>query len=194
MRGGLIDLFPMGSPVPYRVDLFDDEIDSIRTFDPDTPAQPLPGARSAPAAGPRVPDGRATRARAFAAAGASCSRATRPRSRIYKDIGNGIATAGIEYYLPLFFDETATVFDYLGERRHAWCCTARSTTALQRFWNDTRERYRFLQHDRERPVLPPEALFLKPEQFFAACRRARAAGAARARATMAAPGRAPCPT
>jgi transcription-repair coupling factor (superfamily II helicase) len=85
--------------------------------------------------------------------------------RLYKDIGTGIATAGIEYYLPLFFDETATIFDYLGAGA-TLALHGEVDEALKRFWADTRERHRFLQHDRERPLLPPETLFLKPEDFF----------------------------
>jgi transcription-repair coupling factor (superfamily II helicase) len=88
--------------------------------------------------------------------------------RIYKDIGAGIATAGIEFYLPLFFDETATVFDYLGAGA-TLALHGELDESLQRFWADTRERHRFFQHDRERPVLAPEALFLRPEEFFARC-------------------------
>ena len=123
VRGGLIDLFPMGSAVPFRVDLFDDEIDSIRTFDPDSQRSlyPVPEVRCCRGANSRWTTMRAPNS---AAAGANCWRATRPKSRIYKDIGNGVATAGIEYYLPLFFDETATVFDYLGARTPPWCCMA----------------------------------------------------------------------
>ena len=90
------------------------------------------------------------------------------KARLYKDIGAGIATAGIEYYLPLFFDETATVFDYLGAAA-TLALHGEVDEALQRFWTDTRERHRFLQHDPERPLLPPEALFLKPEDFFGRC-------------------------
>jgi transcription-repair coupling factor (superfamily II helicase) len=82
---------------------------------PRQPAQPVPGARGAPAARPRVPDGRRARAPSSAAAGASCWRATRPRAASTRTWATGVATAGIEYYLPLFFDDTATVFDYLGD-------------------------------------------------------------------------------
>ena len=117
MRGGLIDLFPMGSTVPYRVDLFDDEIDSIRTFDPDSQRSlyPVPEVRLLP--GREFPMDDDARAR-FRSRWRELLEGDPTKSRIYKDIGNGVATAGIEYYLPLFFDETATVFDYLGARRH----------------------------------------------------------------------------
>src|SRR5665213_555716 len=88
--------------------------------------------------------------------------------RLYKDVGAGIATAGIEYYLPLFFDATATIFDYLGTAS-ALVLHGEIDAALQRFWADTRERHRFLQHDRERPILAPKAIFLEPEEFFVQC-------------------------
>ena len=166
VRGGLIDLFPMGSAVPYRVDLFGDEIDSIRTFDPDTQRSlyPVPDVRLLP--GREFPMDEPAR-NAFRARWRERFEGDPTKVRIYKDIGAGIATAGIEYYLPLFFDATATVFDYLGSAATV-ALHGEVDEALQRFWNDTRERHRFFQHDRERPILAPEALFLKPEEFFAA--------------------------
>jgi transcription-repair coupling factor (superfamily II helicase) len=116
VRGGLIDLFPMGSLVPLRVDLFDNEIDSIRTFDPDSQRSlyPVPSVRLLP--GREFPMDESARAR-FRSRWRELLEGDPTRSRIYKDIGNGVATAGIEYYLPLFFDETASVFDYLGAAR-----------------------------------------------------------------------------
>ena len=164
VRGGLIDLFPMGSTVPYRVDLFDDEVDSIRTFDPDTQRSldMVPAVRLLP--GREFPMDEPARLH-FRSRWREKMEGDPTKSRIYKDMGEGIASAGIEYYLPLFFDQTATVFDYLGTQ---------TTLALQgdlesafiRFWQDTRERYHLLQGDRDRPVLPPEELFLKSEQFY----------------------------
>ncbi len=165
VRGGLIDLFPMGSPVPYRVDLFDDEIDSIRTFDPDSQRSlyPVPEIRLLP--GREFPMDDDARGK-FRSRWRELLEGDPTRSRIYKDMGNGVATAGIEYYLPLFFDETATVFDYLGE--HATVVLhGELEPAFQHFWQDTRERYRLVQGDPERPALPPEALFLSSEQFYA---------------------------
>ena len=168
VRGGLIDLFPMGSQVPYRVDLFDNEIDSIRTFDPDTQRSlyPVPEVRLLP--GREFPMDEAARAK-FRSRWRELLDGDPTKSRIYKDIGNGVATAGIEYYLPLFFEETATVFDYLG----AGGATPATLVlhgdlepAFQRFWQDTKDRYRLVQGDPERPALPPEALFLSAEQFY----------------------------
>ena len=164
VRGGLIDLFPMGSPVPYRVDLFDDEIDSIRTFDPDSQRSlyPVPEVRLLP--GREFPMDEAARAR-FRSRWREMLEGDPTRSRIYKDMGNGVATAGIEYYLPLFFDDTATVFDYLGTDATV-VFHGDLEPAFQRFWQDTRDRHRMVQGDAERPVLPPDALFLSAEQFY----------------------------
>jgi transcription-repair coupling factor (superfamily II helicase) len=165
VRGGLIDLFPMGSQVPYRVDLFDDEIDSIRTFDPDSQRSlyPVPEVRLLP--GREFPMDDAARAK-FRSRWRELLEGDPTKSRIYKDIGNGVATAGIEYYLPLFFDDTATVFDYVGADATV-VLHGDLEGAFQRFWQDTKDRYRLVQGDPERPVLPPESLFLGTEQFFA---------------------------
>jgi transcription-repair coupling factor (superfamily II helicase) len=166
VRGGLIDLFPMGSLVPYRVDLFDEEIDSIRTFDPDTQRSlyPVPEVRLLP--GREFPMDDTARA-LFRSRWRELLDGDPTRSRIYKDMGNGMATAGIEYYLPLFFDDTATVFDYLGEAALV-VLHGELEPVLQRFGQDAQERFRLAQGDPERPLLPPAHLFLSTEQFFAA--------------------------
>ena len=188
VRGGLIDLFPMGSLVPYRVDLFGDEVDSIRTFDPDTQRSlyPVPEVRLLP--GREFPMDDAART-AFRARWREQIEGDPTRSRVYKDIGTGIASGGIEYYLPLFFDAPGTIFDYLGEQARpasgspgagqpprgvaseaslgaSLVLHGKVDEALERFWIDTRERHRFLQHDPERPLLPPPAIFMPAEEFF----------------------------
>jgi transcription-repair coupling factor (superfamily II helicase) len=165
VRGGLIDLFPMGSLVPYRVDLFDDEIDSIRTFDPDSQRSlyPVPEVRLLP--GREFPMDDDARAR-FRNRWRELLDGDPTKSRIYKDIGNGVATAGIEYYLPLFFEETATVFDYLGTDATV-ILHGDLEPAFQRFWQDTKDRYRLVKDAPDRPALPPESLFLSAEQFYA---------------------------
>jgi transcription-repair coupling factor (superfamily II helicase) len=175
VRGGLIDLFPMGSLVPYRVDLFDDEIDSIRTFDPDTQRSlyPVPEVRLLP--GREFPMDNDARTK-FRSRWRELVEGDPTKSRVYKDIGNGVATAGIEYYLPLFFEETATVFDYLAGNSSGSTDSKNEATvvlhgdlepAFQRFWQDTKDRYRLVQGDPDRPALPPETLFLSAEQFYA---------------------------
>ncbi|MBP7452336.1 MAG: transcription-repair coupling factor [Ottowia sp.] len=168
VRGGLIDLFPMGSAVPYRVDLFDDEIDSIRAFDPDTQRSlyPVPEVRLLP--GREFPTHDEARTK-FRHRWRELLEGDPTKSRIYKDMGNGVATAGIEYYLPLFFDETATVFDYLGESA-TLVLHGDLEAAFHQFAQDTRERFRLAQGDPERPVLPPEALFLSAEGFYLAAK------------------------
>ncbi|MES2362482.1 MAG: transcription-repair coupling factor [Pseudomonadota bacterium] len=165
VRGGLIDLFPMGSLVPFRVDLFDDEIDSIRTFDPDSQRSlyPVPEVRLLP--GREFPMDDDARAR-FRSRWRELLDGDPTKSRIYKDIGNGVATAGIEYYLPLFFEETATVFDYLGSDATV-VLHGDLEPAFQRFWQDTKDRYRLVRDAPDRPALPPESLFLDAEQFYA---------------------------
>ncbi|MES2978251.1 MAG: transcription-repair coupling factor [Pseudomonadota bacterium] len=167
VRGGLIDLFPMGSPVPYRVDLFDDEVDSIRTFDPDSQRSlyPVPEVRLLP--GREFPMDDDARAR-FRSRWRELLDGDPTKSRVYKDMGNGVATAGIEYYLPLFFEQTATVFDYLGQQPGDATVVLHGDLepAFQRFWQDTRDRYRLVQGAPDRPALPPEALFLGIEEFY----------------------------
>ncbi|MFN3956197.1 MAG: transcription-repair coupling factor [Tepidimonas ignava] len=164
VRGGLIDLYPMGSALPYRIDLFDNEIDSIRAFDPDTQRSlyPVPEVRLLP--GREFPLDDAARAR-FRARWRELLEGDPTKSRLYKDMANGVAGAGIEYYLPLFFDDTATVFDYIGPQA-TLVLHGDVDAALQRFWDDTRERHRLAQGDPERPVLPPPTLFLTVEQFW----------------------------
>ena len=163
VRGSLIDLYPMGSAVPYRVDLFDDEIDSIRTFDPDTQRSlyPVPEVRLLPGREFPMDDGARSR---FRSRWRELLEGDPTKSRIYKDMGAGVATAGIEYYLPLFFDQTATVFDYLGNQDTV-VLHGNLEPAFAQFWQDTRDRYRLVQGDPERGSLPPAALFLSAEQF-----------------------------
>jgi transcription-repair coupling factor (superfamily II helicase) len=164
VRGGLIDLFPMGSAVPYRVDLFGDEVDSIRTFDPDSQRSlyPVPEVRLLP--GREFPLDDAART-AFRKRWREQIEGDPTKSRVYKDIGAGTVPGGIEYYLPLFFDEPGTIFDYLGADA-ALVLHGKVDEALTAFWTDTRERHRFLQHDPERPILPPEQVFMPAEEFF----------------------------
>jgi transcription-repair coupling factor (superfamily II helicase) len=165
VRGGLIDLFPMGSLVPYRVDLFDNEVDSIRTFDPDSQRSlfPVPEVRLLP--GREFPMDEAART-VFRQRWREKLEGDPTKSRIYKDIAQGIATAGIEYYLPLFFEQTATIFDYLGPEAML-VLHGEVDQALERFWTDTRDRHRFLSADPDRPILPPEDIFQRSEEFFA---------------------------
>jgi len=164
VRGGLIDLFPMGSVVPYRIDLFDDEIESIKAFDIDTQRSlyPVPEVQLLP--GREFPMDEAARNH-FRAKFREIFEGDPSRALPYRDIGSGIPFAGVEYYLPLFFDTTATLFDYI---QSSTICITRGDleAAMQGFWDDTQSRYQFLKSDRERPVLAPEALFIRPDALF----------------------------
>ncbi|MGE8368331.1 transcription-repair coupling factor [Cupriavidus sp.] len=165
VRGGLIDLFPMGSPLPYRIDLFGEEIETIRAFDPDTQRSLYPVKEVRLLPGREFPLDEAART-AFRGRWRELFEGDPSKSTIYKDIGNGVPSAGIEYYLPLFFESSATVFDYLpADSQIAYVGDVHE--AIRRFWADTTQRYNFMRHDRERPLLPPAALFLLEEQFFA---------------------------
>lgn len=166
VRGGLLDLFPMGAALPYRVDLFDDEIESIKTFDPDTQrtVYPVPEIRMLPAR--EFPLDEPARVR-FRSRFRETFEGDPTRSTIYKDVSNGIAPAGVEYYLPLFFDDTATLGDYLPAGTPV-LLHHDVPAAIAEFWRDTRSRHDLLKGDRSRPVMPPEALFLTEEAFFLA--------------------------
>ena len=150
---------PDGRPVPYRVDLFGDEVDSIRTFDPDTQRSLYPVPEGAPAAGREFPMDEA-RAALFARAGARSSKATRP-SRIYKDIGQRHRHRR-HRVLPaaVLRGQTATIFDYLGEGGDAGA--ARRGRPRLSASGPTRERHRFLRTT-ERPSCRPEEMFLRSE-------------------------------
>ena len=164
VRGGLIDLFPMGSALPYRLDLFGDTIETIRTFDADTQRSLYPVNEVRLLPGREFPMDEAART-TFRSRWREQFEGDPSRSVVYKDITSGIASAGIEYYLPLFFEDTATLFDYLPQGA-ALALVGDIDAAIKRFWTDTGSRYRFLKADRERPILSPEALFLSDEQFF----------------------------
>ncbi len=164
VRGGLIDLFPMGSVLPYRIDLFGDSIETIRTFDADTQRSLYPVREVRLLPGREFPMDEKART-AFRSRWREQFEGDPSRSVVYKDIGSGIASAGIEYYLPLFFDGTATLFDYLPPEG-MFALSGNIDDAIQRFWTDTQSRYKFLKVDRERPLLAPETLFLRNEDFF----------------------------
>ena len=163
VRGGLIDLFPMGSSLPYRVDRLDKEIETIRTFDVDTQRSiyPVDEIRLLPAREfPFNEDGRAC----FRGNFRERFEGDPSKCRIYKDVGKGIASTGIEYYLPLFFEQTATLFDYLPETV-LLCLHHDIHTEIESFWCDTLSRYKLLRGDVSRPLIPPENLFLTAEDF-----------------------------
>ncbi|MCC6072398.1 transcription-repair coupling factor [Massilia sp. GCM10020059] len=164
VRGGLIDLFPMGSALPYRLDLFGDEIETIRTFDADTQRSLYPVREVRLLPGREFPMDEPART-AFRSRWRERFEGDPSRSVVYKDISSGIASAGIEYYLPLFFEETATLFDYLPQGT-SLALVGDIDAAIKRFTLDTESRFRFLKADRDRPILRPDELFLSDEAFF----------------------------
>ncbi|WP_313129153.1 transcription-repair coupling factor [Stutzerimonas nitrititolerans] len=165
VRGALIDLFPMGSTLPYRIDLFDDEIETLRTFDPENQrsiekvdsVRLLP-AREFPLKKESVTGFRARFRERFDVDFRRCP--------VYQDLSTGITPAGIEYYLPLFFDETSTLFDYLPEDTQVFSLPGVEQAAEQ-FWKDVRNRFEERRVDPERPLLPPTDLFVPVEDCFA---------------------------
>ncbi|NCU00313.1 transcription-repair coupling factor [Candidatus Macondimonas diazotrophica] len=163
LRGSLMDLFPMGSAEPYRIDLLDDEIDSIRPFDPQTqrsreiidqvrilPAREFPFDEEA--------------IRQFRRRYREHFEGNPQSSLIYREVSDGHSPGGIEYYLPLFFDATATLLDYLPEHSQV-ILEPGAEDALLSVWDQIQNRYEQRRHDLERPLLPPGDLFLTPTEL-----------------------------
>lgn len=163
VRGAILDLFPMGSDVPFRIELFDDEIDTLRSFDPETQRsiEKVEQIRLLPAKEFPLHDEAIKRFKErfknqFDADPRSCP--------VYQDISAGLASAGIEYYLPLFFDHTATLFDYLPDNTLLLTADELQASA-DHFWSDCNSRYEDLRYDRQRPILPPQNLFLATDEL-----------------------------
>lgn len=163
-RGSLLDLFPMGSDAPFRVDFFDDEIESIRTFDIDTqltvekiskiellPAHEFPTDKES--------------INLFRSQYRDILKSNNEKESIYHQVSKGIMPAGIEYYLPLFFEKTETLFDYLPANTQA-LVYGNIDKNLEQFWLDINYRYEDRRYDPMRPLLPPERIFLKRDELF----------------------------
>ncbi len=164
VRGSLVDLFPMGSDVPYRIDLFDDEVESIRTFDTDSQRSldKIEEIRLLPAREfPQNPDA----IRLFRQNFRMTFGGDPQRCPVYRDVSDGLAPGGIEYYLPLFFERSSTFFDYLSPGS-ALIIMPEARGSAQTFTADVAERYEQRRHDIERPILPPDKLFLTPDDVF----------------------------
>ena len=163
VRGALLDVFPMGASEPYRIELFDDAIESIRAFDPETQRSlhQVDAVKLLPAREFPLTD--------------EAMRAFRDRLRerfpidvrrcpLYQDMKQGVTPSGIEYYLPLFFDATESLFDYLGDDA-LFVLGRGALEAAEPFWKQTEARYDQRAHDIERPVLPPMELYLPPQSL-----------------------------
>src|SRR5690606_4698089 len=168
VRGGLLDVYPMGAEAPLRIELLDDEIDSIRRFDPESQRslEKIEAVHMLP--GRETPMDEASLARVMDALRERFDVDTR-RSALYQDLKAGIAPAGIEYYLPLFFapsrdgsGSTATLFDYLPVSVLPVLADGASACA-DAFWQQAGNRYEQRRHDVEHPVLPPAELYLPPD-------------------------------
>jgi len=163
VRGALLDIFPMGTAEPYRIELFDDEVESIRSFDPETQRSQqqvekieLLPAREFPLTEEAAKNFRGNLRERFPIDVRRCP--------LYQDMKEGVTPGGIEYYLPLFFQQTATLFDYLADDA-LFVLGEGAGEAADQFWTQTAERYDQRAHDIERPVLPPAELYLPPEQL-----------------------------
>ncbi len=165
LRGGIIDLFPTGATLPYRIELLGDEVESIRVFDPDTQrtVHPVKEIRLLP--GREFPSHEDS-AQQFRARWRETFEGDPSRCSLYKDAGKGLFGAGVEYYLPLLFEQTATLFDYLPHEGGCIATVGRVEQVFEEFHSDLQTRYRFLNADIERPVLPPERLYLRGDDFF----------------------------
>jgi transcription-repair coupling factor (superfamily II helicase) len=164
VRGSLLDVFPMGTEHPLRIDLFDDRIDAIRRFDPETQRSldALPALRLLPAREfPLDPDA----IRAFRRRWRSRFEGDPTRSPLYTGVSDGYAPAGIEFWSPLFFEETGTLFDYLPARTVIADLTQDREGGLSRAWRSLQDRHAERSGDIERPLLEPHEIFLTPEQI-----------------------------
>ena len=163
VRGSILDLYPMGSRVPYRIELFDNEIETIRTFDTENqrsidkvdklqmlPAQEFPFDENA-----------ITR---FRHAHRVEFEGDPQSSAIYRDVSNGHTPPGIEYYLPLFFEQTATLFDYLPDNAFM-SLVDDARHAAEAFWKEVENRFEQRRYDLERPILKPEKVFLRHDEL-----------------------------
>jgi transcription-repair coupling factor (superfamily II helicase) len=163
MRGSLLDVYPMGSADPLRIDLFDEDIEAIRRFDPETQRSldSLQSVRLLPAREVALD---AEGVRGFRRRFRTRFEGDPTQASIYRGVSEGLAPPGIEFYLPLFFDETASLFDYLPPDAVIVRDSALAG-ALAKDWRDIETRYEDRRHDIERPVLSPLELFLTPEEI-----------------------------
>ena len=169
VRGSIMDIFPMGSRYPFRVDLFGDEIETLRTFMPETQRsieqvkqiRVLPG-REYPLTPAGVTSFRAKFQDRFDVDFRQCP--------IYQDVSQNISSPGLEYYLALFFDELDCLFDFLPETTLV-CQVGNLKSAGDRFWDDINARYEDRQIDRYRPILNPVEIFLSTEQVFSGLKK-----------------------
>lgn len=164
LRGAIIDIYPMGADDAYRIELFDDEVDTLRTFDPESqrtitqvdqvellPAKECPLDRQA------ITLFKSQWHEAFDVDHRACP--------IYRDVSDGYPPAGIEYYLPLFFEETASLLDYLPKEATLFI-TGNLEQAIENYWREISARHTSRSGDRRNPVLPPQKVFLPVNELY----------------------------
>jgi transcription-repair coupling factor (superfamily II helicase) len=165
VRGSLIDVFPMGSETPFRIDLLDRDVETIRRFDPETQrsGERLERIELLPAREtPLNPDA----AREFRRRYRLRFPGDLSEQAIYRDASQGIASGGIEYFLPLFFERTSHIFEYLPPSA-VLIEVNQALARAEELWNGIVERHDQLRHDRHRPLLDPAELYLPPAEFAA---------------------------
>ena len=169
IRGALMDVFPMGAEQPVRVDWFDDEIDTLRWFDPESQRSintiseiHLLPAREFPTTSQGIGTFRKNWRERFATAPLNAP--------IYQDISGGLVPSGIEYYLPLFFEQTQTFFDYLPQGS-LLAHSDQLSDLLQTQKAEYHTRHESLNYNIERPILSPDEINLRDEEFFAALKQ-----------------------
>ncbi len=160
LRGSILDLYPMSSAKPLRIEFFDDSVETIRTFDPDTQRSldradriELLPAHEFPLNEEGIALFRRQFRNSFSAESKNCP--------IYREVSEGRAPAGIEYYMPLFFEATSDLFSYLPKQSQFFLLDG-APEAMRSFIENTEERFEQRRHDVERPVLPPSKLYLDP--------------------------------
>ncbi len=165
VRGGIVDIFAMGTEQPFRLDMFGDEIESIRYFDPETqrstkstqqisllPAREIPLTKSS--------------IETFRNAFRAEFSGDPSKQLVYEETSKGNPTPGIEYYLPLFYEQTATLFDYLPDNT-LFILESDHQDHVQKSLAEIKDRYQMRRHDIQRQILPPERLFLDQSQYSA---------------------------
>src|SRR5690554_2610556 len=165
VRGAILDLYPMGSELPYRIDLFDNEIDTLRTFDPETQRsiEQVDSIRLLPAR--EFPFDKQAR-NDFRGRFRERFDVDFRRCPLFQDVSNGILAGGIEAYFPLFFEQSAQLFDYLPADCPIFTLPGIEQAATQ-FWQDIKSRYEERRGDLERPLLAPGELYLAIDELFA---------------------------
>lgn len=169
VRGAIVDIFPSGAQQPYRIDLFDNEVETLRTFDTETQRSSgkideirLLPAREYPLDAEGISGFRSRWHQQFDVDHRLCA--------IYQDTSDALPSAGIEYYLPLFFEQLETLFDYLPKNTEIFN-VGQTATTLDHFWRELNNRHDNRKGDIRRPILKPSELYLGVDEVFSQCKQ-----------------------